>query len=90
MVRAVLNYEVRIERMENKRWIKQIFERNLSVNLSEKVCWVMLSLGWFLEESVYTILAHMRKSLGCHPVVRVYQKELKAVTKAPTNAGPQV
>ncbi|KAF2347708.1 hypothetical protein FHG87_021537 [Trinorchestia longiramus] len=39
MVNAVLNYKVRIERMENKRWVKQIFEWNLSESLWEKICW---------------------------------------------------
>ncbi|KAF2359892.1 Ribosomal protein S12/S23 [Trinorchestia longiramus] len=39
MVKAVLNYKVRIERMENKRWVKRIFEWNLSESLWEKICW---------------------------------------------------
>ncbi|KAF2346090.1 hypothetical protein FHG87_023154, partial [Trinorchestia longiramus] len=30
MVKAVLNYEGKIERMENERWVEQIFEWNLS------------------------------------------------------------
>ncbi|KAF2353474.1 hypothetical protein FHG87_015770 [Trinorchestia longiramus] len=39
MAEAVLNYNARIERMENKRWVKQIFEWNLSESLWEKICW---------------------------------------------------
>ncbi|KAF2356116.1 hypothetical protein FHG87_013128 [Trinorchestia longiramus] len=39
MVKAVLNYKVRIEQMENKMWVKQIFDWNLSESLWEKICW---------------------------------------------------
>ncbi|KAF2355832.1 hypothetical protein FHG87_013414, partial [Trinorchestia longiramus] len=39
MVKAVLNYKVRIERMENESWVKRIFEWNLSRRLWEKICW---------------------------------------------------
>ncbi|KAF2355158.1 hypothetical protein FHG87_014091 [Trinorchestia longiramus] len=39
VVKAVLNYKVRIERMENKRWVKRIFEWSLSESLWEKICW---------------------------------------------------
>ncbi|KAF2366571.1 hypothetical protein FHG87_002672 [Trinorchestia longiramus] len=38
MVKAVLNYKVRIERMEYERWVKQIFEWNLSESFWEKIC----------------------------------------------------
>ncbi|KAF2352389.1 hypothetical protein FHG87_016857 [Trinorchestia longiramus] len=38
MVKAVWNSKVRIERMENKRWVKRIFEWNLSESLWEKIC----------------------------------------------------
>jgi hypothetical protein len=37
-MKAVLNYKVRIERMESGRWVRRIFEWNLSVSAWEKVC----------------------------------------------------
>ncbi|KAF2362288.1 Armadillo-type fold [Trinorchestia longiramus] len=39
MVKAVLNYKVRIERMGNKGLVKRIFEWNLSESLWEKIYW---------------------------------------------------
>ncbi|KAF2359141.1 Reverse transcriptase domain [Trinorchestia longiramus] len=36
MVKAVLNYKVRIQRMENKRWVERIFEWNLSEIIKRK------------------------------------------------------
>ncbi|KAF2357904.1 hypothetical protein FHG87_011344 [Trinorchestia longiramus] len=38
MAKAVLTCKVRIEQMENKRLVKQIFEWNLSESLWEKIC----------------------------------------------------
>ncbi|KAF2358610.1 hypothetical protein FHG87_010636 [Trinorchestia longiramus] len=48
MVKAVLNYKVRIERMENKRWVKRIFEWNLSESLLLRL--VVATLRYFLTQ----------------------------------------
>ncbi|KAF2353294.1 hypothetical protein FHG87_015949 [Trinorchestia longiramus] len=40
-VNAVLNYKVRIEEIENKSWVKQIFEWRVSESLWKKICWGM-------------------------------------------------
>ncbi|KAF2359932.1 hypothetical protein FHG87_009304 [Trinorchestia longiramus] len=39
VIKAVLNYKVKIERMEIKNWVKQIFEWNLSESLWKNICW---------------------------------------------------
>ncbi|KAF2366049.1 hypothetical protein FHG87_003189 [Trinorchestia longiramus] len=88
MVKAVLNYKVRIERMENKRWVKQIFEWNLSESLWEKISWgharklkiqktVRVRIGRAMDDW----LLRGRRGRGMEWDCNKWKKEIEKLTK---------
>ncbi|KAF2357351.1 hypothetical protein FHG87_011900 [Trinorchestia longiramus] len=80
--------EVRIERMENKRWVKRIFEWNLSESLWEKICWgharklkiqetVCVRIGRTMDD--WLLRGHGRK--GMEGDCNQWKNEIEKLTK---------
>ncbi|KAF2348159.1 hypothetical protein FHG87_021084 [Trinorchestia longiramus] len=84
MVKAVLNYKVRIGRMKNKKWVKRIFERNLSEKLWGKIYWgharklkIHVRIGRTMDDWLLRGSEDKRMKRDCNK----WKKEIEKLTK---------